>query len=162
MHKLLYLLAAVALATLGAWAIVRLSAPKTAFVSNTVLYEKFQGRLEREQRLKNIENRQKAALDSLALGLQLSAPAAGEQAQARLVSFNRTKEQTELALAQQARAYDEECWTQISQYVEEYGREHDYDYIFGASGNGSLMYAGTGENITEQVIEYINRRYHGH
>lgn len=36
-----------------------------------------------------------------------------------------------------------------------------YRYIFGAEGSGVLMYADERNNITKEVIEYINARYKG-
>ncbi|PKP22872.1 MAG: hypothetical protein CVU05_01935 [Bacteroidetes bacterium HGW-Bacteroidetes-21] len=52
-----------------------------------------------------------------------------------------------------------EVWKQLNEYVEEYGKAYGYDYIFGAAGNGSLMFANSGNDITEDVVKYINLKY---
>lgn len=55
--------------------------------------------------------------------------------------------------------YDKQIWDRINQYVTEFGKKNGYKYIFGADGSGSLMYADSTNNITDEVIDYINRKY---
>ena len=57
--------------------------------------------------------------------------------------------------------YTEQSLTQINQYIMEFGKAHQYEYIFGANGNGSIMYADEQNDITEQVLTYVNDKYQG-
>jgi len=57
--------------------------------------------------------------------------------------------------------YDEKILKQINQYVKDYGIGKGYDYIFGADGTGGLMYAEESEDITDEIIAYINSRFKG-
>jgi outer membrane protein len=52
-------------------------------------------------------------------------------------------------------------WTQLNQYVQEYGAEKNYKLMFGAMGNGNIMYADKNYEITTDVINYINKKYSG-
>jgi outer membrane protein len=52
-------------------------------------------------------------------------------------------------------------WDRINNYVKEYGEKNGYDYIFGANGDGTVMYADGSEDITNDITTYINLRYAG-
>lgn len=60
-----------------------------------------------------------------------------------------------------AKNYDDQIYTQLNQYVKDYGAKYGYSYILGADGSGSLMYAKETGNITEEVKKFINERYTG-
>lgn len=49
----------------------------------------------------------------------------------------------------------------INDYVKEYGKEHGYKIIFGASGSGNIMYAGEGTDLTQDVLEGLNAEFEG-
>lgn len=49
----------------------------------------------------------------------------------------------------------------INDYVTEYGKEHNYKIIFGASGAGNLMYADEATDLTEKVLEGLNKEFTG-
>jgi outer membrane protein len=49
----------------------------------------------------------------------------------------------------------------MSTYILAYGKKHNYDFIFGSSGNGTLMFANETYNISDDIIKYINDKYKG-
>jgi len=49
----------------------------------------------------------------------------------------------------------------INDYVKEYGKKHSYDIIFGASGSGNIMYAKEAADLTEEVLEGLNKEFEG-
>jgi hypothetical protein len=49
----------------------------------------------------------------------------------------------------------------INDYVKEYGKKHNYDIIFGASGAGNIMYAKESTDLTEVVLEGLNKEFEG-
>jgi len=51
-------------------------------------------------------------------------------------------------------------WKRLNPYIAEYGKEKGYAYIYGANGTGNVLYADEGEDITDELIEYVNKRYH--
>ena len=63
--------------------------------------------------------------------------------------------------AQKQQEYTSQIWTQINTYVKEYGQQNDYSYILGANGSGSIMYGLESQNITDVVIEFVNKKYEG-
>lgn len=54
-------------------------------------------------------------------------------------------------------SYDKIVWNDINGKISKYGKEKGYDYILGANGNGSIMYASERINITDDVIDFINK-----
>lgn len=55
--------------------------------------------------------------------------------------------------------YNSKILNQLNQYIADYGKEHHYSFLFGATGQGNIMYADQSQNITQQVIDYVNNRY---
>lgn len=49
----------------------------------------------------------------------------------------------------------------INAYVKEYGKENRYPIIFGAGGNGNIMYAEDASDLTETILEELNANYNG-
>lgn len=49
----------------------------------------------------------------------------------------------------------------INDFVKEYGKTHGHKIIFGAVGNGNIMYAVEGANLTPKLIELLNEEFEG-
>lgn len=47
----------------------------------------------------------------------------------------------------------------INDYIKEYGKDHNYKIIFGASGGGNIMYADESTDLTEKVLKGLNAEY---
>lgn len=48
---------------------------------------------------------------------------------------------------------------EINQYIEEYGEELGYEYIYGASGSGNILYASKKKDITQIIIDNLNKKF---
>ena len=57
--------------------------------------------------------------------------------------------------------YEKQIWKQVNQYMKDFGVENNYTYILGAEGSWQLMYAKENNNITKEVVEFINKKYKG-
>jgi outer membrane protein len=142
---------------------------RTAYIEVAKVYDAFKMKKELEGKFTTVELFRKSVLDSLELNLQLLS-----------VEFDKTKcEETKTTFLQKkqeylgikkqyeednaaaSQQYTEQIFTQLNQYITEYGKEHGYKYIFGAEGSGSLMYANDSENITEEITTYVNDQYKG-
>jgi outer membrane protein len=75
--------------------------------------------------------------------------------------YNRVYSQLVTANEGQVEKYNEGIWKQINVYLKEYGTEHGYSFIYGANGNGSIMFADSTLEISKDVIPYLNKRYSG-
>jgi outer membrane protein len=47
----------------------------------------------------------------------------------------------------------------INDYIKEYGKDHSYKIIFGASGGGNIMYADESTDLTEEILKGLNAEY---
>ena len=50
--------------------------------------------------------------------------------------------------------------TQVNQYVEKYGRQHNYDMIIGTTLSGNLLYGKDALDITDEVLKGLNAEYY--
>lgn len=144
------------------------SQDKTGYIELNQIYDKFPLKKELEGQLQHTQNARKAILDSMNLKLHtLSNQARAGSTEAEKVflveqrAYLEKQRYFEEDNSNQVRQYDEQIWKQINQYVKDFGEEKGYDYVFGATGTGSVMYADKSKNITEEVSTYVNSKYKG-
>jgi outer membrane protein len=67
------------------------------------------------------------------------------------------------ALQEKAQQEDQQMTQQVLQqvnaYLERYGKEHNYKIIMAATNAGNIVYAQTGLDITEEVLQGLNAQY---
>lgn len=142
--------------------------PKIAYIKNADVFNSFKGTKELKTRLEGQSNYQKALLDSMALELSVLKERY-KNGEKNVLQGLQTKEQVWVRLsqeynnnyAQESQDYTNKAWTQINQYIIDYGKEEGYDYIIGANGAGALMYGSEKEDLTKIIITYINKKYDG-
>ena len=49
--------------------------------------------------------------------------------------------------------------TQVNSFLDQYGKEHNYDIILVATQSGNIAYAMEGMDITEEVLTQLNQEY---
>ena len=144
--------------------------PNTAYVDIHKIFNEFQGKKELEAQLLSRTNRKKSILDSMALDIQVLENRIEKepkdeklinQYQSKRSQFTQLQQEFQNQHSAQDQQYTDEIWTQINQYIIDYGKENTFDYIYGASGNGALMYGSSEKNITNELLTYINSKYDG-
>ncbi|MBN4061731.1 OmpH family outer membrane protein [Bacteroidales bacterium AH-315-I05] len=150
---------------------LHLNQPKVAYLKTNELYDGFELSKELDNKYMVTQTARKELLDSLKIRLQVLS---------REIEINQIKQGEEIkrfqvlreeyylkeqqfsednkALMQQ---YNNQILNQLNQYVQEYGEKYNYQFILGASGSGSLMYANEQDNVTKEVLKYANERYDG-
>jgi outer membrane protein len=144
---------------------------KTGWISLSEVFNDFAFKKELEMKLKKTKDTRQALVDSLAFNLKLLSKQLQSENQKnkekialfeiRREEYLTKKQQFEADNDAVAKQYDAQIIAQMNQYVKDFGNKHGYTYIFGADGNGSLMYSLETKNITKEVNEYINNRYKG-
>lgn len=127
---------------------------EAAFILNKRVFEEFRAQQDLGKKLDQLKENNQRELDSLAAVAQ-------EHEHVREV-YEQTKSRYALAEQALSEQYTADLWQQINRYVAEFGEQHGYAFIFGATGDGNLMYGGEARDVTDQIIEYINHRYEGH
>ncbi|HBH23992.1 MAG TPA: hypothetical protein DDY13_11285 [Cytophagales bacterium] len=144
-----------ALIGFGYW--LHLRDRKIVYFNNQALFEAFYGTKYYEQKLMEEENAMKMELDSLQR--VISDMENDTEIASAIEKFRNRKQKLEAGYQKLSGNYTDQLWNQINGYVSEFGEENEYTYILGATGNGTLMYAGENLNITKELIEYINNKY---
>lgn len=125
---------------------------KSVFFYNDKVFAAFKGKEELEAKLKTEQVRNKAKLDSLDLLINAG--------QTGLKNFyDQTAQLADIREQQLVEQYTSDIWKFINARAEDYGKKHGYDFVFGAVGNGSLMYANEKNDITKEFVEYLNTEY---
>ncbi|QQX76513.1 MULTISPECIES: OmpH family outer membrane protein [Aequorivita] len=103
--------------------------------------------------------KQKTTVDSLIGILQkTNAPSENPELQQLFIyENNRLKEMGDYF----SNEVSQQVWSRINSYMDNFGKENDYHIILGTQGNGNIMYAKKEIDITEEFIEYANKKYEG-
>ena len=83
------------------------------------------------------------------------------------VAFRNVKEQQLLhyreAVQQQAQRENQRMTqavlSEINAYIKQYGKQHNYTFILGATDTGNIVYAAEGTDISEDVLKGLNEQY---
>ena len=140
---------------------------RTGYIQFDKVYETYEGKKVKEAEMKKTQEKQIAYVDSLRFfieNLQVQVEKGGGQAlkdqlsdQQQRYSYlvekfsesNQKESQKEMA----------RLVKEINDYVRDYGKEHHYKYIYGAMGDGSLMYARDVEDLSDDITKYLNAKY---
>jgi len=142
-----------------------------AFIKTNEVYDQFELKKELAAQFTQIENSRKLVLDSMKVRmdqLERQLRAAESPSEFEISQYQGLgKELNELnasytqELQEVQERFNEQIWSRINQYVEDYGNENNIELIFGANGNGNIMHGGTEKDITNEVTAYINEKYSG-
>lgn len=143
---------------------------KSAYFLSASVYNEFDYKKELELDLETSHNTMQQNLDSMERDLRQSMLLAQtvQPTQDELIVLQRKqntyieyRDLVETDYQQKVEEYYGLIWDRINGYVKDFGQQQGYQYIFGANGDGSIMYADASSDITEEVIVYINQRYQG-
>lgn len=147
---------------------------KTAYVDTTRLIQEYTEMQEVEAEFTTKSDRVKGELDSLARSFQQEvqeyqqnmgtmSTAERQETEERLMrkqqSIQQQQQQMGNQLRQESDVVIDSIVEKVKGYVREYGKENDYTYIFGSNESANIMYAEEGLDITEEVLEKLNKSY---
>lgn len=119
-----------------------------------------------ESDLEKVVSARKSQLDSLNLELTLLSNKVQsdnadqeeldrfEDMKSRFLTLQNTFEQENYRLKEE---YFNQIRKSINEKAKSFGETNGYDYLFSAVGDGALMYADKGQDVTDQMLEYVNR-----
>lgn len=102
---------------------------------------------------------QKRTVDSLLAILQDSEANIGDEELRRNFVFenNKLKEMGDYF----TNNVSQQVWSRLNSYMQEYGAQKNYSIIMGTQGNGNIMYAQKHLDVTQDFIEFANKKYEG-
>jgi len=143
---------------------------KTAYVNTVEVYNQFEMKIELEKKLEETKNARTRILDSLLNDVETivnylrkneNDNEAVDRYQFMRENYLKKEKQFEEDNRALAQKYTDQVWDQLNQYVKDFGDERKYQYIYGTTGQGNLMYAKDQLDISKEVLEYVNNRYQG-
>lgn len=142
------------LIALAVFVVVRPSEGKQAYVLNEELFKGFKGKKILEAKLEKLRTDHKASMDSLNTLIR-----SNNNNDQLISAYQESTNKFALLEQELSDKYTADIWKEINKGVAAYGKAHGYDFVLGAAGDGSLMYANEAKNITTAVVEYLNKRY---
>lgn len=152
------------------------SQPKIGYVHNARLLSEYQGMKEAQAEYQAKMKMWQANLDTLQSDVSghirtFSEGQAGYSADERRLSAQLIDQKKRELLSyknliEEKAALEEEqmiqsVLAQIDMYVLEFGKSRGYDFVFGVTENGSILYARDAADITESVLLWINKKFEG-
>jgi outer membrane protein len=148
--------------------------PRIAYVKSNELVYGFLGMKEAHAKQTVFETQVKIRIDSLRMGLQNDIAIFNttfsslnkeervkqkEQLMQRENSFRNFAEATEKQIKESDQKLTSGVLNQINAYVEKYGDENGYDIVLGTTTSGNILFAKNYLDITDEVLENINKNY---
>mgnify|MGYP001550628579 CR=1 FL=1 len=144
---------------------------KIGWISLPEVFNKFEYKSELEKKFKLSEEARKKIIDSLEMNvkityktiqaLQKPDPELNAKFELQRDAFMQRKEQLESENLNMRNDFNTQILNQLNQYVKDFGKENNYKIILGAEGNGSLMFGNEANDLTAEILIYINEKYKG-
>lgn len=137
---------------------------KIPFVKLSDVYKEFKLTKELEAKYTLIENKKKNTLDSLDFEAKkyAASPLYNKSIYEVMVqNYIERRSEFDKSSEELSQMYEDMIWKQINTYVEKYGKENNFEYILGAQGSGTVMYAKPSNEVTKEFIKYLNASYEG-
>ncbi|MBQ4822483.1 OmpH family outer membrane protein [Aquimarina sp. MMG016] len=132
------------------------------YVDNVELFNGFNMSKDLGKINKDKITKQKKKLDSLYTIYSILKEQKNEEKSTELETQLRSEDQ-ELRKMNEYFSKDlsQKVWNRLNQYIKEYGEANEYKIVLGTQGNGNVMFAEEGINITEDILIYANHKYEG-
>lgn len=145
---LLFTLALILLAGGLIWELINNSKKQTYYIDITKLLASFEMKIEIEKRIEAEYAYLKSISDSLEI----------VNASPNLKEETLTKIQQ---LDNKVKEGDNHIWNRLNPLLQEFGKQKKVDFILGANGMGSILYASDQVDLTQEAIQYVNSNYNG-
>jgi len=151
--------------------LVNIEHNKQVYVDMGKLYDEFHLSKQLNGDLEKIVKSRSKTLDSLLQDIQLKTLDLKQKLKPTQEELNHVAKLEELYYYKQqefeknnqtvSADYNTKIWNQINQYLQDFGKENKYTFIFGANGQGTIMFADDTRDITNIALAYVNDRFNG-
>jgi outer membrane protein len=133
------------------------SGKPTVVMDSYMVFEGFDMKKDYDKRMEKEMSLDQGELDKLGKALN------GERDPLKIEALKKTFTQKKLAFdekfGQLSEQYTNEVYKRLNDYIKAYGKEKGYGVIIGSNGQGSVMYVDEKQDITKDLIRYINEQY---
>lgn len=134
--------------------ITRLMEKKIAYIDVIQLVNDYHFKKDLELQADAALQQHKNSLDSINALLKVNAQ------DAQLLALSDTR-QKEFAFHYQEinKDINTQVWSRLNPLISKYGEINNYDILIGANGMGTVLYGSKGNNVTDDLIKYVNDNY---
>lgn len=147
---------------------------KTGFIDNSKLIKEYQKRKDIESKFKTKVEAFDKRVDSIGKEFQMeaqefqakAATMAQKDAQQQYQVLGQKQQMLQQQFQMEEQAIQKESQTEIDTlikevrtYIKEYGKKNGYTYILGSNDAGSVMYGEESKDLTEVILEELNKAY---
>ncbi len=148
-------------------AIWYVSRPRFGYVNLKEVFENFTFTQKLRGDLKVVKAARMRQLDSLNFELNLVSKKLNSKYSNELAAYYQMKreeyivkeEEVMSSNADLTQQYDDQIHAQLESYLSDFGKEKDYDFLFGTESIGTIIYARDRFNATKEATKYINNRF---
>lgn len=130
------------------------SSSKTGYVDVFKLVQEFELQKEYTDAAKKELEKEKSLIDSLVYVERIRNSESNDELKNEL--YTRLYMKSE----EKNKEIEKMIWERLNPYLVDYGKENKYTFILGANGTANVLYADEKMDITDELIEYVNKRYH--
>lgn len=135
---------------------------KIVYVKSDQIFNEFTLTKDLNAKYMNAQNARLAMLDTMEMNIRaISFRLNSAQLKKAEDSYYIKKDEVERLNNELLETYNKQVWARINQYIIEFAEKNGYEIVLGASGNGTLMYAQKGMDVTTPFVEFMNRKYDG-
>lgn len=135
---------------------------KVVFVDNHKLFEEFQMKKDFDLMIEKdliVEGRKLDSIGSIVSKMEqnhLTPTPILSQSKQVYFSFKQLFEEKYQKLAKN---YTAQVYDRLNAYLNEYGKINEIRLIVGGSGQGNVMFVNENADITDEVLQYVNKKY---
>ncbi|OFX67499.1 MAG: hypothetical protein A2X12_02575 [Bacteroidetes bacterium GWE2_29_8] len=167
MKIIFYILINIILTIVVVLVVHNMTKSKYGYIEVNKVFVEFEMKKELETKYNVIKENRKKTLDSLKEELSMLESKLEKSKDEKLLELYNDKKKIFLEKVKEFDDFnnsmvdklDKEIFNKINEYTELYAKEHDYEIIYGAKGDGNFMYIEASKNITTDVIEFINYKF---
>lgn len=160
----------------GSWIYQLLTEPKIGYVRSHDMIYRYEGTKRAQANFQQKSQQWQARVDTLKMEYRKAlhdyqrktddlTEQEKEHIEERLNKQQQQIQQYTRAIGQKTQDEDEqrmqEVLNQVNSYVKEYAKKHNYDIVYGTTMSGNILYGKDEYDITDDVLEYLNRKYRG-
>lgn len=136
---------------------------KFAHIDAEKVFNSFTLTQEYQGRISNLNESRKSILQNLQLRIQdmESRKASPDSLQQIYAQYRQKTEAFAQDEQNELQQYNEQVFTQLRQYMQDFCQEEGYTYLFGSGSTGQLLGAAPEQEVTEELIAFVNKKYLG-
>lgn len=151
--------------SLGLFIFIWISRVEVGYIDTLRAYNEFNYKKELQVKYDQLEKRLTVPVDSLQLEITYALKDSINRDRVHIEKLQKDlyvfQSKRKMELDRLDKEYFSVVWTQLDEYTKTFGEEHDYKIIFGVKGDGNIVYAKQGMDLTDDLIDFINKKYEG-